>query len=89
LTDRDADQLIREPRSSPMLFGYRGAPPADVGALADLLIRVGVLIDEHAEVARLVLGPVLLRPDGLSVLDATVHYGQPAERPDTGPRRLA
>ena len=89
LTDRDAEQLIREPRSSPLLFGYRGAPLADVAALADLLIRVGVLIDEHAEVARLVLNPVLVRPDGLSVLDATVHYGQPAERPDTGPRRLA
>jgi acyl-CoA synthetase (NDP forming)/RimJ/RimL family protein N-acetyltransferase len=89
LTDRDADQLIREPRSAPMLFGYRGAPAADVAALADLLIRVGILIDEHPEVARLVLNPVLVRPDGLAILDATVHYGQPAERQDTGPRRLA
>jgi acyl-CoA synthetase (NDP forming) len=88
LTDRDAERLIREPRSAPLLFGYRGSAPVDVAALADLLIRVGVLVDEHPEVARLVLHPVLVRPDGLSILDATVHYGQPGERKDSGPRRL-
>ncbi len=88
LTDRDAELLIRQPRSSRLLFGYRGSLPVDVSALADLLIRVGLLIDEHPEVKRLVLNPVLVRPDGLSVLDASVHYGHPGERQDTGPRRL-
>ena len=88
LTDREAEQLIRQPRSSPLLFGYRGSTPVDVSAIVDLLIRVGVLVDEHPEVKRLVLNPVLVRPDGLSILDATVHYGHPVERKDTGPRRL-
>jgi acyl-CoA synthetase (NDP forming) len=89
LTDRDADQLIREPKLSPLLFGYGGAPPVDVAALRDLLVRVGVLIDAYPEVRRVALGPVLAGPDGVSVLHASVHYGRPADREDSGPRRLS
>jgi acyl-CoA synthetase (NDP forming) len=88
LTDRDADQLIREPKLSPLLFGYRGAPPVHVAALRDLLLRVGVLIDAHPEVHRVALGPVLAGQTGVSVLHASVHYGRPAGREDSGPRRL-
>ncbi len=89
LTDRDAHALLREPKLSPLLFGYRGAPPVDVDALCDLVLRVGLLIDGHPQVRRLELKPVLARPDGLSVLHANVHYGQPAARLDSGPRRLS
>ncbi len=88
LTDRDADRLIREPRSAPLLFGYRHAVPVDVDALRDLLLRVGLLVDAHPEVLRLILNPVLARPDGVSVLHASIHYGEPLVRPDTGPRQL-
>ncbi len=88
LTDRDAASLVREPRAAPLLFGHRGAAPLDVAALEDLLLRVGRLVDEHPEIRRLSLNPVLARPSGLAVLHASVHYGQPAERADTGPRRL-
>ncbi len=50
-------ELVRSLRSSPLLFGYRGAPPADVAALEDLLLRVGLLADEIPEVARARLQP--------------------------------
>jgi hypothetical protein len=88
LTDRDAAALVREPRSAPLLFGHRGARPVSVADLEDLLLRVGRLIDDHPEIRLLRLNPVLTRPDGLSVLHATVHYGPDVDRPDTGPRRL-
>ena len=88
LTDRDAAALVREPRSAALLFGHRGAPPVAVGDLEELLLRIGRLIDDRPEVRRLSLNPVLTRPDGLSVLHATVHYGLEIDRPDTGPRRL-
>jgi acyl-CoA synthetase (NDP forming)/GNAT superfamily N-acetyltransferase len=88
LTDRDAAALVREPRASALLFGHRGARPVRVAALEDLLLRAGRLIDEHPEVRRLSLNPVLARPDGASVLHASIHYGQSGDRPDTGPRRL-
>ena len=88
LTDLDADALIREPKLAPLLFGYRGAPPVAADALRDLLLRVGLLIDAHPEVQRLLLRPVLARPDGISVLDVTIQRGEPGTRADSGPRRL-
>ncbi|GAA1764956.1 GNAT family N-acetyltransferase [Luedemannella helvata] len=88
LTDRDAQQLVRAPRAAPLLFGHRGAAPADVDALVDLLLRMGQLAADQTTVRRLVLNPVLAHAEGLTVLHAEVAYGTPAARPDTGPRRL-
>ena len=88
LTDVDAAALVRAPRAAALLHGYRGSPPVDTAALADLLTRVGQLADDWPEVKRLVLNPVLAHAGGLSVLHATVNYGDAAARPDTGPRRL-
>ncbi|GIJ30038.1 GNAT family N-acetyltransferase [Micromonospora qiuiae] len=88
LTDLDAAELVDAPRAAPLLRGHRGAAPVDRAALADLLLRVGRLADEQPRVRALTLNPVLARPDGLSVLHATVLTGSATSRPDTGPRRL-
>ncbi|WP_080637021.1 bifunctional acetate--CoA ligase family protein/GNAT family N-acetyltransferase [Salinispora vitiensis] len=88
LTDRDAAELVDEPRAAPLLRGHRGAAPVDRSALAQLLLRVGRLADEQPRARTLTLNPVLARPDGLSVLHATVRLGSATVRPDTGPRRL-
>jgi acyl-CoA synthetase (NDP forming)/RimJ/RimL family protein N-acetyltransferase len=88
LTDRAAAALVDEPRAAPLLRGYRGARPVDRDALADLLMRVGRLVDEHPEIRSLSLNPVLARPDGYAVLHATVEVGAAVPRHDTGPRRL-
>ncbi|MEU2662679.1 GNAT family N-acetyltransferase [Micromonospora sp. NPDC007220] len=88
LTDLDAAELVDEPRAAPLLRGHRGAAPVDRAALADLLLRVGRLADEQPRVRALSLNPVLARPDGISVLHATVRVGSAVARPDTGPRRL-
>ncbi|GII20516.1 bifunctional acetate--CoA ligase family protein/GNAT family N-acetyltransferase [Planosporangium mesophilum] len=87
LTDRDAATLVRAPRAAPLLTGYRGAASVDLDALADLVLRVGRMADEHPQLHRLELNPVLARPDGLSVLHVNLQIGTPAARPDTGPRR--
>jgi acyl-CoA synthetase (NDP forming) len=88
LTDVDAAALVRAPRAAALLTGYRGAPPVDLAALEDLLLRVGRLADENPGVKRLTLGPILAHSDGLSVIHASVVYGDPNPRPDTGPRHL-
>ena len=88
LSDRGAEALVDEPRAAPLLHGYRGAAPVDRGALVDLLLRVGRLADEQPRVRSLSLNPVLARPDGLSVLHATLTFGDPGTRPDTGPRHI-
>jgi acyl-CoA synthetase (NDP forming)/RimJ/RimL family protein N-acetyltransferase len=87
LTDTDADEMIREVRSAPLLFGHRGTPAVDVAALADTLLRVSRLADDLPEVAELDLNPVISRPDGCSTVDARVRI-TPAEPQDPFLRRL-
>ncbi|QBQ61359.1 bifunctional GNAT family N-acetyltransferase/acetate--CoA ligase family protein [Saccharomonospora xinjiangensis] len=88
LTDVDAATLVREPRTAPLLTGYRGDEPADLAALEDLVLRVAALAEDHPEVRSLALDPVLASPEGAFVTNARVVLGPPPSRPDTGPRRL-
>jgi len=69
----DAAGLVRQLRSFPLLTGYRGAPPADVGALEDLLVRVAALADAHPEVAELDCDPLVVTADGAVAVGARVH----------------
>lgn len=88
LTDRDAFDVVRTPRAAGLLTGAAGSTPVRLAALEDLVMRVGHLADEVPRLRRLVLNPVLARPDGFSVLHAWCELAEPALRPDTGPRLL-
>jgi acyl-CoA synthetase (NDP forming) len=88
LTDLDAAELIRSVRGSPLLFGYRGAPAADVAALEDVLLRVARLVDEVPEVAEMDLNPVIVGPDGATVVDVKVHLVPAVPHPERAVRRL-
>ena len=73
LTEDDADALINSIRSAPLLHGHRGAPPADLAALRDVLMRVSRLADDLPEVTELDLNPVIARPDGVVAVDARIR----------------
>lgn len=85
LTDADLASMIRSVRASPRLFGYRGQPPLDVGALEDVLGRVAVMADDLPELHGLELNPVVTAEHGVHVLGATAEVAA-AGRVDT-PRR--
>jgi acyl-CoA synthetase (NDP forming)/RimJ/RimL family protein N-acetyltransferase len=75
----EAIDLISTPKTAPLLFGYQGDEPADVDALADLLVRVAWLAEDLHEVASLVLDPVVVSPTGLTVLSARMTLAPLAE----------
>jgi acetyl coenzyme A synthetase (ADP forming)-like protein len=83
LTDRDADDLIRGIRGYPLLTAHRGAPPADVDALRELLLRVSQLAQDIPEITELDLNPVIVhgRGQGLCVVDARVRVAGKASLP--------
>ncbi|ALU96678.1 acyl-CoA synthetase [Streptomyces globisporus C-1027] len=87
-TDRDAAELIRSIRAAPVLFGWRGSAPVDTAALEELLLRLSRLVDDHPEVVSVALEPVVVSPQGLTVLGASVRLAPPPARSDVGPRRL-
>jgi acetyl coenzyme A synthetase (ADP forming)-like protein len=69
----DAIALIGSLRSSKLLMGYRGAPVADVEALADLLCRVSRLAEDLPEIVEMDLNPVLAGPDACQALDFKIR----------------
>jgi acyl-CoA synthetase (NDP forming) len=87
LTAEDAEALIRTPRASPLLTGYRGSEPCDTAALADLALRLSTLGDALPEIAECRL-TALATPIGAHVTAVAARVAPPTARADTGPRRL-
>ena len=88
LTDQDAAELVRGLRSSPLLFGYRGAAPVDTAALEDLLLGLSVLGQQVPELVELDLNPVIARPDSVVAVDWRMRLAPADRHPGHGLRRL-
>jgi acetyl coenzyme A synthetase (ADP forming)-like protein len=80
LTDADAHELVTGGKAGRLVAGFRGAPAADAGALADLMLRLARLGDDLPAVAELDLNPVLALPDGCVAVDARVRVGRPEQQ---------
>jgi acetyl coenzyme A synthetase (ADP forming)-like protein len=73
LTDVDVDVALTAGKAAKLLDGWRGAPPADRAAVADVLHRLSQLALDLPEVSELDLNPVLARPTGAVAVDARVR----------------
>jgi acyl-CoA synthetase (NDP forming)/GNAT superfamily N-acetyltransferase len=78
---REAAEMVRSLSTFPLLDGYRGARPADVPALEDLLTRLGALAAAHPEIVELDCNPVMVLERGAVVVDARVRVAPPGPRP--------
>lgn len=85
---RDAARVVRSLRISPLLDGYRGEPPADVAALERLVVSLGQLAVDVAEVAELDLNPVVVSPDGAVLVDVKVRLKEAVPGEAGRPRQL-
>ena len=68
----DAAEMVRGIRGFKMLTGLRGAPPVDLAALEEILIRVGRLAADFPEIAELDVNPLLAFADRAVAVDARV-----------------
>jgi acetyl coenzyme A synthetase (ADP forming)-like protein len=73
LTDADAEELAHAGKTGKLVAGYRGAAPANVAALTDLLHRLSRLGEDLPELAELDLNPVLAGPEGCVAVDARLR----------------
>ncbi|MEO6605540.1 MAG: acetate--CoA ligase family protein, partial [Aeromicrobium sp.] len=80
LTDLDAESMVRNLRSAPLLYGYRGSDPVDVDALQDIVLRLAAMKDDLPEVAELDLEPVLVHGTGVTALSARAKVVPSADR---------
>lgn len=81
LTETDARDLVDDIEAQALLDGARGNPPVDRDALVELLVQVSDLVAGQPAIDELDLNPVLARPDGVEVLDASITL-DPTVRPE-------
>ena len=72
LSRGDALDMIREIKGYNLLSGYRGRPPVDEQALADCLIALAQMAENHPEILEIDLNPVIAYPDGILTVDARI-----------------
>lgn len=70
LTKIDAGAMLDEIKAKALLDGIRGAPPVDREALVHLMLCVSDLVTAAPMIEELDLNPVLVYPDGVTVVDA-------------------
>jgi acetyltransferase len=59
-----AARMIRQIRGYRLLEGVRGAPPSDVFAAQECILRLAQLMDEHPEIQEFDINPLILHPRG-------------------------
>ena len=90
LADHDAQDMVREIKASPLLFGYRGSEIVDVAAIEQLVRRVAQLQNDLPQVRALELPLVLAGGESLSVLGAAIRIEPVTDaRSDWFVRRLS
>lgn len=72
LTDVDAHEMVRSVKAHQLLEGWRGAKPADIAAVEELLLRISAMVEDLPQIAELDLNPVKVqeRGKGYVVVDA-------------------
>ncbi len=89
LYEHDVAGMIREVKSSPLLFGYRGAELVDIASVETLVTKVAQLQNDVPQIMALDLSLVLAGADGVSVLTAGARVATLRDpRPDSSARRM-
>lgn len=87
LTGVDATDMVNGLRSVALLRGYRGQPPADERALADVLLRVSSLLEVAPEIQELDINPLKVLTSGARAVDVRARVSRREVKPPT--RRIS
>ncbi len=87
LNDVDVEDMIGDVRWSKLLQGFRGAPPCDVQALKEVILRLSELLRLCPEIRDLDINPLKVLPRGAIAVDARVKVEAVVPRPPS--RRIA
>lgn len=76
LTDREAAELVRQPRGAAVLQGFRGRPGVDPKRLEELVLRLAQLLIENEEIIELDINPLIVGEDGMAAVDVLVRLAR-------------
>ena len=64
LTRVEAEEMVREIRSFPLLAGTRGEKPVDLDAIVDCVLRVSQMVTDFPQIVELDINPLFAYEDG-------------------------
>jgi acyl-CoA synthetase (NDP forming) len=85
---RDAEDMLRQLRTFPLLDGFRGAPKVDLRALSDVICRFAALAQDHTAIAEIEANPVIASPTGSLAVDVRIRISPPASAALIGAKRV-
>ncbi|MCF6156154.1 MAG: CoA-binding protein [Candidatus Brocadia sp.] len=76
----EAEEMIHEIRSLPLLKGVRGERPVDINALVDSILRLSQLVTDFPEILEMDINPLVVFPEGggAMAIDARMTISQTA-----------
>jgi len=72
LSKKEALQMIKETKGHKVLEGFRGEKPADLDALAEVIIKVGRINTDLREVTEIDINPLIVHDRELIAVDARI-----------------
>jgi acetyl-CoA synthetase (ADP-forming) len=72
ITEDEACEMVSEVKAYPLLKGYRNTPPADLEAIAKILLNTSRLVTDHSEIKELDLNPIMVYEKGAKTVDARI-----------------
>ena len=69
--------MINEIKAYRILEGYRGRPPVDKKALADIIVKLGNMMLDLKEIESVDLNPVIAYPSGAVAVDVRILLKKP------------
>ena len=72
LNRRDANEMIREVKSYPLLDGFRGQDPVNIPLLEEMILKVSDFAERNPEIKELDLNPVIVSKDTAVAVDARI-----------------
>jgi acyl-CoA synthetase (NDP forming) len=67
MNEREAQQMMEEIRSYALLEGVRGQAAADIDALKDAILRIGLMVWDLPDLKDLDINPILVYDEGKGV----------------------
>jgi acyl-CoA synthetase (NDP forming) len=77
LRREDGLDMLSELRGARLLAGFRGEPPVDLDAVADVIVNIGDLLVSHPEIVEIDLNPVAASAQGCVALDVRIIVAAP------------
>jgi len=75
LTLQDAQDIVREIKSFPLLRGARGEEPVNLDAIEDILLSMSQMATDFPEIQEAELNPILVDAEGALVTDLRLTIG--------------